>query len=211
MFECSIVGMRVTPDRVFVQIVIIREIRILMEWKLLSSEYLFTDNWLTLRKDTCERADGHIVSPYYVYEFSTWVTAVCITTDNQMVMVKQYRHALGEVCIETPGGCVDDTDRDLQAAIAREILEETGYRFEHYEYLGKVSPNPSTNNNLMHMFLATGGIKESEQALDHNEEIEVVLYTIDEVKQLLRENRIMQAMHICCILYAFEKLGYINY
>ena len=126
-------------------------------------------------------------------------------------MIRQYRHALGETCIELPGGCVDDTDKNYKEAIARELLEETGYSFSSYDYLGKISANPSTNNNLLHMFLATGGKKVAAQQLDRNEEIEVVLMSIDELKQLLRENKIVQAMHVSCILYALEKLGKLKY
>ena len=178
-----------------------------MKWKLLKSEYLFKDTWFTVRKDVCEKPDGKIVSPYYVYEFPTWVTAVALTTENKVIMVRQYRHAIEDTIIETPGGCVDDTDVDFQEAIARELLEETGYAFDKYDYLGKISPNPSTNTNWMHMFLATGGKKIKEQELDHNEDIEVVLLTIDELKQLLKENKIAQAMHATAIFYALEKLG----
>jgi ADP-ribose pyrophosphatase len=178
-----------------------------MNWKILSSEYLFNDVWLTVRKDKCESPQGKIIDPYYVYEFPAWVAAVAMTEDNKIVMIRQYRHALGETCVELPGGCVDDTDKDLEAAIARELLEETGYQFSSYENLGKISANPAGNNNLLHMFLATGGKKIKEQALDANEEIEVEIYTIEELKQLLKENKIIQAMHVSCILYAFEKKG----
>ena len=182
-----------------------------MKWKILSSEYLFNDLWFKVRKDKCETPQGKIVDPYYVYEFPTWVTAVAITEDGKIVMVRQYRHALGETCIEIPGGCVDDTDSNLEEAIKRELLEETGYSFSSYEYLGKISANPSTNSNLMHMFLATGGKKVASQELDHNEEIEIELATIEELKQLLRENKIVQAMHVTCIMYALEKMGELKY
>src|ERR1700722_1707946 len=121
-----------------------------LSWKTLSSEYLFKETWFTIRKDTCEARDGKIISPYYVYEFPTWVTAVAVTTEGKIIMERQYRHALGETHYETPGGCVDDTDASLEAAIARELLEETGYRFDHFEHLGKISSNPSTNTNWMH-------------------------------------------------------------
>lgn len=154
---------------------------------------------------------GKIIDPYYVYEFPTWVAAVPVTEDGRIVMVRQYRHALGEVCIEIPGGCVDDTDNNPQEAIARELLEETGYSFSSYDYLGKISANPSSNNNLLHMFLARGGKKVAEQKLDANEEIEVVYLTIDELKQLLKENKIIQAMHVSCILYALEKMGKVSW
>jgi ADP-ribose pyrophosphatase len=181
-----------------------------LKWKLLSSNYLFKDLWFSVRKDTCLSTGGKIISPYYVYEFPTWVAAVPVTEDGKIIMVRQYRHALGETCIEIPGGCVDNSDKNHQAAIARELLEETGYGFSSYEYLGKISANPSTNNNLMHMFLAKGGKKIAEQTLDGNEEIEVELLTVKEVKKLIKENKIIQSMHITCILYALEKLGEIK-
>jgi hypothetical protein len=60
-----------------------------MDWKTIASEYLFRDLWFTVRKDTCERPDGRIVSPYYVYEFPTWVTAVAMTADGRFIFEKQ--------------------------------------------------------------------------------------------------------------------------
>jgi len=182
-----------------------------LKWKTLSSEYLFNDSWFKVRREKCETPGGKVVDPYYIYEFSTWVGALPVTEDGKIVMVRQYRHALGETCIEVPGGCVDNTDKDLQGAVARELLEETGYSFSSYDYLGKISPNPSTNSNLLHMFLAKGGKKIAEQQLDDNEEIEVLLLSVDELKQLLRENKLLQAMHVSCIMYALEKLGELKY
>src|SRR5450432_3367472 len=121
-----------------------------MNWKILSSEYLFKDLWFKVRKDRCETPQGKIIDPFYVYEFPEWVTAVPVTEDGKIVMVRQYRHALGITNIELPGGCVDDSDKNFEEAMARELLEETGYSFSSYESLGKISANPSTNNNLMH-------------------------------------------------------------
>ncbi len=182
-----------------------------MKWKILSSEYLFNDRWFKVRKDRCETPGGKVVDPYYVYDFSTWVGALPVTEDGKIIMIRQYRHALGEVCIEIPGGCVDDTDTSLEMAISRELLEETGYAFSSIEHLGKISPNPSTNTNYLHMFLARGGKKVADQHLDENEKIEVLEMTVEELKQLLRTNQILQSMHVSCILYALEKMGELRY
>jgi ADP-ribose pyrophosphatase len=182
-----------------------------LKWKTISSEYLFNDRWFRVKKEKCLTPEGKIVDPYYVYEFPTWVGAFALTTEGKVLMVRQYRHALGEVCIEIPGGCIDKEDENPEKAVAREILEETGFEFTSFDYLGKISPNPSTNSNLLHMFLAKGGRKIKEQELDMNEEIDVLEFTVGEIKQMLREHSIVQAMHVTCIMYALEKLGELNY
>ena len=182
-----------------------------MKWKILSSQYLFNDLWFKVRKDRCESPQGKIIDPYYVYEFPTWVTALALTKDNQVILERQYRHGLGRVDLELPGGCVDDTDSSLEVAIRRELLEETGYTFEDIEYLGETSSNPSTNNNLMHMYLARGGTATHIQELDPNEEIELVLVSMDELKAMLARNEFIQSMHVTCMLYALKKLGELHF
>lgn len=177
-----------------------------LKWKTLSSEYLFNDTWLRARKDKCARPDGKIIDPYYVMEYPDWVTAFAMTKDEKVILIKQYRHALGEVCIELPGGCVDAADNDYEQAVRREFLEETGYSFSRADYLGRTSANPSTNANTLHMFLLTGGEKLQEQQLDLNEEIQVFLVGFDEFKQMLQENKFIQSMHVTNIFYALQKL-----
>ena len=183
----------------------------IQKWKILKSETLFNDLWFKVRKDTCVTENGKIIDPYYVYEFPTWVTAFALTEDGKVIMEKQYRHGLQEITWEIPGGCVDDTDANLEAAVKRELLEETGYQFKEVLYLGHTCANPSTNNNLMHMYLLKGGEKVAAQDLDPNEEIEVKLFSVDEVKQMWLENQFNQSMHYTCITRAFLELGIVQF
>lgn len=178
-----------------------------MKWKLISSKHIFEETWMNIQADTCERPDGTIVGPYYVYNFPDWVTAIAITKDGKVILERQYRHALGQTDLELPGGCVDKTDASFEAAIARELLEETGYRFEKFEFLGKTSSNPSTNSNLMYMYLATGGEKIKEQELDAGEDIEVLFVTVDELVELFKQQKFIQSMHTVAIQLALQKLG----
>jgi ADP-ribose pyrophosphatase len=179
---------------------------VVMEWKVLESEYLYNELWLTVRKEKCELPDGRLMPAYYILEYPVWVSAFAVTREGKVVMVKQYRHGLGVVSTELPGGVVDKGETP-EAAIARELKEETGYVFRSLECIGKISANPATTNNYMYIFLAKEGEKVAEQSLDATEDVEVVVYTIDEVKQLIRENKIVQALHTTSIFYALEKLG----
>ncbi len=178
-----------------------------MKWKTLSSEYLFNDTWLRARRDKCQKSDGKIVYPYYVIEYPQWATGVGITESNEVVLVKQYRHAIEQVCTEIPGGVIDATDASPEAAIRREFIEETGYTFDNVEFLGRTSPNPSTNTNWMNMFLLTGGRLTHPQSFDENEEIVVELVSLGDFVQMVLNNGIIQAMHTTTIFYALQKLG----
>jgi ADP-ribose pyrophosphatase len=177
-----------------------------LTWKKLSSTYIHRGPWATLRSDRCEMPDGHIVEDYYVLEYSNWVNAVAITEDNKVLMVKQYRHAAEIVSLEIPGGVIDDGETPEQA-LRRELLEENGYHFDDFELLCTIYANPSTANNHTYCYLARGGKKVQEQHLDDQEEIVVETFTIPEVKKLLAENKIAQALHCTGLFYALMKLG----
>ncbi len=181
-----------------------------MKWKVLESKYLHKQDWLTIRKDKCELPNGKIVPAFYVNEYPDWVNAVAITEHGKVVMVQQYRHGIGEVSIELPGGVVENGETWYDA-MKREMLEETGYSFAELDYLGKVCANPSTTNNYTHLFLATGGTKIAQQKLDDLEDLEVLEITIEELKDLVKQNRIVQSLHVNCIFYALDKLGELSY
>lgn len=181
-----------------------------MKWKVLESETLFRQPWFTVRKDVCEIPNGKQHAAYYILEYPDWATAFALTEDGKVLMVRQYRHGLGVVSTELPGGVIDPGE-DAKLAIARELKEETGYEFASIEEIGKVAPNPATSNNYMHMFVAKGGKKVAEQSLDDTEDLEVLLMSIDELKQLVKENKIVQSLHVTCIFYALQKLGLLTY
>ncbi len=177
------------------------------EWKLLKREQLFKDRWADIRIDTCEKPNGSIITPFYTYQFPDFATALAFTKDGKVILEKIYRHGVGLTPLELPGGCVDATDDSLEEAMARELLEETGYRFDKIEYLGKVAHNPFIHNNYMHMFIAHGGVFDPTQVLDEEEDVEVTLVSLEEVLVLLKQQHFLQAMQVCTIYYALMKMG----
>lgn len=135
------------------------------KWKVIGSKYLHKEDWLTIREDQCEMPNGHIIPKFYVNEYPDWVNAFALTKEGKVLLVRQYRHGIDSIETELPGG-VSEAGETMEEACRREVLEETGYRFDEFRYLAKVSANPSTTNNFTHFFLATGGEKVAGQSLD---------------------------------------------
>ncbi len=176
-----------------------------MNWKTLSSEYLSDHPYFKARKDVCQMPNGTVVDPYFVVEMPESVCAMAITENNEVILIKQYRHPIEESILELPGGFVDK-DEAPETSIARELQEETGYRFTDFHFLGRTAGNPGVLNNFTTLYLATGGHKVAEQKLDYNEEIEIKLFSLEEVREMLVNSEIKQALHATCIFYGFSKL-----
>lgn len=176
-----------------------------MNWKKLSSKYLSRHIYFTAREDRCEMPDGKIVDPYFVVELPETVCAMAITENDEVILVKQYRHPIEETILELPGGFIDKGEM-AEIAVVRELQEETGYQFSDFYCLGRIAANPGVLNNYTALYLATGGKKVADQQLDYNEEIEIKLFPIDEVRKMLMNNEIKQALHTTCLFYAFNKL-----
>lgn len=73
-----------------------------LSWKILSSEYLNRHVYFTARRDRCLRQDGVIVDPYFVVELPTAATAFALTENNEVLLIKQYRHPIAEIALKRP-------------------------------------------------------------------------------------------------------------
>jgi ADP-ribose pyrophosphatase len=177
-----------------------------LDWEKLSSKYIVRENWATLRVDSCRMPDGTLIPDYYVLEYPDWVNAIALTEDNEIILVRQYRHAAGEVILELPGGCIEKGESP-EEAIKRELQEETGYQFTEIEFLSSLYANPATANNKTHCYIARGGQLVGKQQLDKGEEIDIELVSPEKLKELLLNNEFGQALHTSGVFYALIKLG----
>lgn len=143
-------------------------------WTILESRQTFKDSFLSLRTDRCQREDGHIVPTYHVLEFTEWTTIIPLTSEGNIVLIREYRHAGGVVLTGLPGGVSDPGETDWAAVARRELQEETGYTAGEFIHVGACYPNPATQNNLLHYYLALDCQRTHDQSLDPNEEIEVL-------------------------------------
>ena len=167
--------------------------------EVLASEYLFKRPWLTVRQDKIKLPNGIIIPEYYVLEYSDWVNVLAITKDKKFLMIRQYRHGSATTNYEFCGGCVDADDESPLAAAQRELLEETGYGNGKWRLNMKLSANPSTSNNWTYNFIAEDVELIGTQNLDGGECISVHLLSLDEIKELLFNNEIIQSVHVAAL------------
>ena len=176
-----------------------------MTYKILSSEYLIRRPWLTARRDKVQLPDGRINPEYYVLEYPTWINVTAVTKDGQMVLVRQYRHGLQRTNFEIVAGCMEEGEQPIDAA-KRELLEETGFGGGEWQEIMVISQNPSTSTNLTHCFLATGVERIGTQHLDATEDIEVYLFSQEEVRQMLERGDFVQALMVAPLWKYFSVL-----
>jgi ADP-ribose pyrophosphatase len=142
---------------------------------------------------------------YVTLAMPDWVSVVAVTADGGLVLVRQYRHGITEVTLETAGGIVDEGESALLSA-RRELREETGYSSRDLESLGWVHPNPAVQNNKCHLFLARNAESAGPPAPDEDEHTEPVVMRPAEVRQALDEGRVTHALSIVTLERAFARL-----
>ena len=175
-----------------------------MKWKTLSQKYLIEKPWLTARVDKVELPTGAIIDEYYVLEYPDWVNTIAITKDGMFVFVRQYRYAIGKTVNELCAGVIEKGEDPMDAA-KRELMEETGFGGGKWQKWMTISANPSTHTNLTHCYLAMDVERMDVQHLDQAEDIEIRLFSREEVMEMLEKGEIWQSLMAAPLWKYFAK------
>lgn len=168
-------------------------------WRVDHSEYIHQLPWFTVRKDDVRMPNGGHIPEYFILEYPDWINVVAVTTEGQIVLIRQYRHGVAGVHYELCAGVVDAGEAPLLAA-QRELLEETGFGGGDWQLLMTLSANPGTHTNRTYSFLATDVTLKQAQELEITEEITVHLVSPERVQQIIRDGEMMQSLHIAPLL-----------
>ena len=150
----------------------------------------------SVREDRYLLPRNHREAPFYILESPDWVNVIPITEAGEVVLIRQFRFGTEEVTLEIPGGIVDPEHTPLEAG-QNELLEETGFKSNQWEYLGFVHPNPAFLTNRCHSFLAKGIKKVAEIRPEESEEFEVIQIPYSGIKDLIEKTQITHSLVIC--------------
>ena len=143
---------------------------------------------------------------FYLFDFPDWVNIVAITSEQQIVLIRQFRYGTKKMEIEIPGGMVNPGENPL-AAGCRELLEETGYAGNSARIIGKVCPNPAIQRNACYTVLVEDVKKVADPALDDMEDIECLLYSEADVRQLIKTGEIDHGLVLNALMFYDDLKG----
>ena len=161
-----------------------------------------------VRVDTCELPNGQIIEPI-ILEFGDWACVFALTKQQEVLLIRLYRHGVGKIIWEIPGGMIDAGETPLEAA-RRELLEETGYGGGTILEMAAISPNPDNHTNRIHICLALDVEKIGPQHPDDLDRIEVHPIPLNEVIRMAQDGELLQVMHISALFFALSHLKRIS-
>jgi ADP-ribose pyrophosphatase len=174
--------------------------------RLVSSEVLRRGRILEFRVDTVELADGSR-STRDIAGHAGAVAMVAIDPDGNVLLVRQWRHAIGQALLEIPAGSLDrhpdGSVEDHAAAAARELEEETGYRANRWRYLGRFYSAPGFTSELLHIYLATelSPAHEGRLGPDADERLELQRMSLAEAVAMAERGELHDAKSLVGLLW----------
>lgn len=137
-------------------------------------------------------------------EFAKGVCILPVTENNEVVCLKQYRHAMKDWQWELPAGMIEPEGSSPLEIAKKELEEETGFVAEHWLDLGSFYPSPGSTTEEIFLF-AAAGLTKTEQKLENSEQIELQTMSMEELKNLVAEGTFKHGAGLAAILrYHFK-------
>jgi 8-oxo-dGTP pyrophosphatase MutT (NUDIX family) len=150
-------------------------------WKIINSQLVLDNLWCQVRQDEVELPSGEVIDDFFVNVRPDIVLVLAVTPHREIILVRQYRHGVGQILLELPGGAFNPQLENSQTAAARELEEETGYIAAQMIPLATLYDNPVKDTNKIHLILAENAHPLGTQQLDITEDVEIVLIPVESI------------------------------
>lgn len=124
---------------------------------------------------------------------------VPVREDGKILMVRQYRNALDRETLEIPAGGREGTEEPTRDCAARELEEETGFKSDNLELLISIYTTVAFCNEKIDIYVARD-LKPSKQNLDDDEFIEVEAHDIEELCQMIYDQKIQDSKTVAALM-----------
>ena len=171
--------------------------------KMISSKKIYDGRIINLRVDEVALPDGK-TSKREIVEYAGAVAVVPINEKGELLLVRQYRYAVGETLLEIPAGKIEPGE-DYASSAGRELTEETGYTAGNLKHLISFYSTPGFTNEQIHLFLATE-LSLKKQSLDEDEFIDVETVSMKQAPEMIMSGKIRDAKSVAGILTALRFL-----
>lgn len=161
-------------------------------WTLKDRREVFKDHVLRIEHRDFHYSTNGSTGTFTVLSMKDWAVIVPFTTEGNLILVKQFRVATGDITYEFPGGALE-IGEDADFGAQRELTEETGYGGK-LSLLSKMRPNPAFMDNFCYAYLAEGCEKVSDLNLDPFEDIEPVTVTTEEFEQMIKDGSVVHSI-----------------
>lgn len=175
-------------------------------WKKLSDDIVFETPWFKIHKQKMITPRG-TPADYYIHEGKDSALCVCVTEDGKFIIEQQYRPPIERVAFDYPAGGIDPTDKDAEAAVRREVEEETGYTVGSLKKLATIDKDPGFSKNKVHIFLAKDLKADGDKHFDATEDLKYTFVSRDEIKALIKAGELNCAYCVAATYFAFDELG----
>jgi ADP-ribose pyrophosphatase len=175
----------------------------LRHWTVRSSTYRVDEPFLRVRSDTVELPDGTIIENYFVRESRGFAIVAALTPERRIVLVRQYKHGIGQIVLELPAGMIDAGETPDACAV-RELAEETGYAGEPPRLLRTLFADPTSSDATFYVFLIENAVPAFAQSLDTTEAILVETTTLDDLYDAVRDGRLASGSQVAAAYIALD-------
>ena len=176
------------------------------EMKRLKRELMYQGAILDVYKDTMQFANGTTEEWDFVSHRKGAAAVLPVLPDGRVILVRQYRNALERETLELPAGCRDSLDEDTKLTAARELEEETGYRSDQISFLLSLRTTVAFCDEFVDVYLAENLVP-GEQHLDDAESIDVEIYSLDEVCEMIYAGKMQDSKTVAAILAYSNKVN----